>query len=209
VLPVRILVADGFPVIRVGLRSVIEVKPTWKVVAEAVDGSEAVRLAVETRPDIAILGHRLPALNGIQATSKIRELAAETKTLIFATGANEPDVRAALNSGARGYLLKSDGNYQLVAAIEALVQHKPFFSEMVSQQSLPNQVHGDGPLLTRRERDVVQLIAEGQSNKEIAHRLGIVVRTVESRRLTIMRKLKLSSVAALVRYAVRNAIVNW
>jgi DNA-binding NarL/FixJ family response regulator len=206
----RILVADRFPVIRAGLRRYIEERPMWNVVAEAEDGSEAIRSVVEMRPDLAVLSARLPVMDGLAVTSKLQELAPEAEVLIFATNVDGVDVREALNAGARGYVLKSDGKDQLVAGIEAVIQHKQYLSAKASRllSALPDQGRRQTSLLTERQRDVLQLIAEGRLNKEIARDLGVGLKTVETHRTALMRKLDASSAAALVRYAVRAGIIE-
>jgi len=209
--PVKILVADRYSVVRAGLRRIIEARPTWKLVAEFGDGVEALRNVLDTRPDVAILGRRLTGLNAVLTTSKIRDLVADTKVLIFATGATEADVRDALNAGAHGYIRKADGIQQLVSAIQALLHHKPFLSETVSLLLLnqsPVRAANNGSILTGRERMVLQLLAEGQRSKEIAYDLAISLRTVETHRANMMRKLNISSMAEMVRFAVRNHIVD-
>jgi DNA-binding NarL/FixJ family response regulator len=207
----RILVADKFPVLRVGLCAVIEERPTWKVIAEAADGTEAIRVAIETRPDVAILGHRVPGMDAVAVTSKLREVVPEAEVLIFAINVDGTYVRAALNAGARGYVLKSDGKVQLAAAIEALIEHEPFLTEKVSRllsALAPANGHQNGTLLTKRERDVLRVFVEGELSKEIAHKLGIGARTVETHRSGIMQKLDVSSTAGLVRYAVRAGMIE-
>ena len=208
---IRFLIADEFPVARVGLRLVVESNPGWRVDFEAGDGLEAVRCVVEKRPDVAILGYSLPLLNGVSATASIRERAPEVEVLIYATRASDVVIREALVAGARGYLLKSDGQDHLIAAIEALIQHKPFFSAMAyevlikSFRSVP--ICGLS-LLTDRERSVMRFIAAGQTNEEIARNLDIGKKAVEIDRARVMRKLNLPSAAAIVRYAIRNHIAE-
>ena len=168
------------------------------------------RNVLDTRPDVAILGRRLTGLNAVLATSKIRDLAPDTKVLIFATGATEADVRDALNAGAHGYIRKADGIQQLVSAIQALLHHKPFLSETVSlllPESKSSRAANNG-ILTGRERMVLQLLAEGQRSKEIAYDLAISLRTVETHRANMMRKLNMSCMAEMVRFAVRHHIVD-
>jgi DNA-binding NarL/FixJ family response regulator len=209
--PANILVADRHPVVRAGLRRIIEARPTWKLVAEFGDGAEALRNVLDTRPDVAILGRRLTGLNAVLTTSKIRDLVPDTKVLIFATGATEADVRDALNAGAHGYIRKADGIQQLVSAIQALLHHKPFLSETVSlllPESKSSRTANNGSILTGRERMVLQLLAEGQRSKEIAYDLAISLRTVETHRANMMRKLNMSSMAEMVRFAVRHHIVD-
>lgn len=208
---IRILIADDHEVVRSGLRKILEAQPSWEVVAEAGDGKDAVLKAAQTKPDVAVLDYSLPLVNGIEATRQIRTRLPKTEILIFTMHDNETLIQELLQAGARGYLLKSDAKRHLIGAIESLAVHRPFFTAKVSEALLesflahPNR---EGSMLTNRERGVVQLIAEGYTNKQIANVLGISLKTVETHRATIMRKLNLSSSASLVRYAIRNKIVE-
>jgi DNA-binding NarL/FixJ family response regulator len=207
----RILIADDHCVVRSGLRTILEAHPNWEVVAEAADGREAVERAIETKPDVAVIDYSLPFTNGIDATREIRARSRTTEVLIFTMRDNETLIQDALQAGARGYLLKSDASRHLIRAIESLALHKPFFTAKVSETLLHSflaRPGREGSTLTPRERQVVQLIAEGHTNKQIVCFLGITIKTVETHRATIMRKLNLSSSAALVRYAVRNELVE-
>ena len=206
----RILIADNHEVVRLGLRQILEAQPSWEVVAEAADGKEAVAKAIETAPDIAVIDYTLPILNGVEVTRQIRRELPKTEVLIFTTHDNEALVAELLQAGARGYLLKSEDN-QLVSAIEALASHAPFFTAKVTEallRSFTARGRGVDSVLTSRERQIVQVIAEGYSNRTIASLLNISQKTVETHRLTVMRKLNLPSSAGLVRYAVRNRIVE-
>jgi DNA-binding NarL/FixJ family response regulator len=208
---IRILIADDHDVVRSGLRHVIEAQPNWQVVAEAGDGKEAVQKALETKPDVAVIDYLLPLINGVEATRQIRAALPRTEVLIFTMHDNDVLIQDLLKAGARGYLLKTDARHNLVSAIETLAAHKPFFTAKVSQALLDSFLSRDareGSPLTHRERSVVQLIAEGYTNKQIAGLLKISGKTVETHRAAIMRKLNLSSSAALVRYAIRNRIVE-
>jgi DNA-binding NarL/FixJ family response regulator len=207
----RILIADDHEVVRSGLRRIIEDHPGWEIVGEAADGKEAVRLAVDTKADVAVLDYALPILNGIEATRQIRARSSNTEVLIFTMHDNDALIGDLLHAGARGYVLKSDANQELLDAIEAVGSHKPFFTAKVSERLLePFRRGRSGEIspLTSRERSVLQLIAEGHTNKQIATILNISLKTVESHRAAMMRKLNLSSSAALVRYAIRNKIVE-
>jgi DNA-binding NarL/FixJ family response regulator len=207
----RILIADDHDVVRSGLRAILEAHPNWEVVAEAADGREAVLNAIETKPDVAVVDYSLPLVNGVEVTRQIRARLPKTEVLIFTMHDNERLIEELLKAGARGYLLKSDAKRYLVEAIEALAIHKPFFTAKVSEALLHSfraRTSREGSSLTNRERSIVQLIAEGHSNKEIGQLLDISIKTVETHRSAIMRKLNLSSSAALVRYAIRNKLVE-
>jgi DNA-binding NarL/FixJ family response regulator len=210
---IRILLADDHMVVRRGLRALLETRPDFSVCAEAADGKEAVVLAVRHTPDVAVLDISLPVLNGIDAAIQIRKSAPETQILMFTMHDSENIIREALHSGARGYLLKYEGDEQVIDAVEALSRRRTFFSRQVSETLLDAVLLSGGSKdhagpLTSREREVVQLIAEGGSNKKIALALGISIKTVETHRSASMRKLKLHSTADLVRYAMRNKIIQ-
>ena len=212
----RILLADDHDVVRRGLRGLLEAQFGWEVCAEARTGREAIALAARTRPDVAVLDLAMPDLNGLEATRRIRRERPETEILVFTMHESDQLVREALAAGARGYLLKSDAAERLVDAVAALAQHRPFFTAKVSETLLESflarQDAGDdgasAGALTTREREIVQLLAEGWGNKEVATALAISVKTVETHRAAIMRKLGLHSMAELVRYAVRNRFVE-
>jgi DNA-binding NarL/FixJ family response regulator len=206
----RILIADDHEVVRSGLRAILEAHPNWEVVAEAADGKEAVARAIETQPDVAVIDYSLPLANGIEATRKIRVESPRTEVLIFTMHDNKSLIPVLLNAGARGYLLKSDARRHLIGAIESLALHRPFFTAKVSEallDTLLTKPNRERSVLTPREQRVVQLIAEGHTGKQIARILGISLKTVETHRASVMRKLNLTSAAALVRYAIRNEIV--
>jgi DNA-binding NarL/FixJ family response regulator len=208
----RILIADDHDVVRSGLHAILSSQPGWEVVAEAEDGKRAVELAAETKPNIAILDYQLPVMNGIDATREIRAFQPETEVLIFTMHESEPLIRELLEAGARGYLLKSDARKFLIAAVEALSRHQPFFTGRVSEALLStflaNKGDRSGEVLTPRERGVVQLIAEGHTNQEAANLLGINLKTVETHRAAAMRKINATSAVGLVRYAIRNKLVE-
>ena len=181
------------------------------MVAEAVDGKEAVSKALQTSPDIAILDYSMPLINGVEATRQIRVRLPKTEVLIFTMHDSDILIGELLAVGARGYLLKSDANRLLLAAVESLAVHKPYFTAKVSEALLDSFLAKPGQpqfSLTPRERGVVQLIAEGHSNKQTAKVLNISLKTVETHRAAVMRKLNMSSSASLVRYAIRNRIVE-
>ena len=207
----RILIADDHDVVRSGLRKILEAQRNLEVVAEAADGKEAILKAFETKPDIAVLDYSLPLINGVEATRQIRARLPRTEVLIFTMHENETLIEELVKAGARGYLLKSDARRDLMAAIESLAVHKPYFTTRVSEELLKSFLtdsNRTGSKLTNRERGVVQLIAEGHTNKVVARILNISLKTVETHRGTVMRKLDLSSSADLVRYAIRNRIVE-
>jgi DNA-binding NarL/FixJ family response regulator len=208
----RILIADDHEVVRSGLRTVVEAQPGWTVVAEASDGRDAVVKALEAKPDVAIIDYSLPLLNGADVTRQIRARVPTVEVLIFTMHDSDSLLADVLAAGARAYLLKSDANQYLIAAVASLANHKPFFTGRISEQLLDtflstHQGKADG-VLSPRERAIVQLIAEGNSNKEMSEALGLSVKTIESHRASAMRKLKLTSTAAVVRYAIRNKLVG-
>jgi DNA-binding NarL/FixJ family response regulator len=209
---VRILLADDHAVVRRGLRALFEAHQEFEVCAEASNGREAVELALQHKPDVAVLDISLTILNGIEATRQIRRETPATEVMIFTLRENENEIRDVLHAGARGYVLKSEADEQIVRAVETLARHHAFFSDHVSETLLDNFVEqsgsgNSGSLLTAREREVVQLIAEGNSNKKIAQLLSISVKTVETHRSASMRKLDIHSTAELVRYAVRHKLI--
>ena len=210
--PVRILLADDHEIVREGVRAIIQRQPGWEVCAEAASGREAVEKAEQFKPDIVIMDIGMPELNGLDATRQIRRVLPETEILIFTANETEEIVRNVFKAGARAYLLKAEANAHLVPAIEMLHKHRTYFSSKVSELIFSGYMQGGAGVedtsLTPRERETVQLIAEGKSNKEIAEIFGISVKTVETHRAAIMRKLRLDSFAALVRYAIRNGIVQ-
>ena len=207
-----ILIADDHEVVRAGLRAILESHEGWEVVAEAVNGKEAIAKAVDSKPDVAIVDYSLPVLNGIEATRQIHARLPKTEILIFTMHDSDVLVEELLDAGARAYLLKSDAKQYLIAAVESLINHKPFFTGRVSEQLLDSYLttrsrRGEGTL-SARERTIVQLIAEGNGNKEMAAILNLSVKTIESHRATAMRKLNVTSTAGIVRYAIRNKLVE-
>jgi DNA-binding NarL/FixJ family response regulator len=208
---IKILIADNHEVVRSGLRRILEAHPKWEVVAEAENGSDAVSKAIVTKPDIAVIDHSQPVFDGIEVTREIRSGSPKTEVLIFTMHDNEKLIENVLKAGARGYVLKSDANQDLVDAIEALAAHKPYFTSKVSNALLDAHTarsRGEKATLTNREGEILQLIAEGCSNKLIARLLKLSFKTVETHRAAVMRKLELGSLAGLVRYAIRNKIVE-
>ena len=208
----RILIADDHIVVRGGLRALIAARSDFIICGEATNGREAVELALEHRPDVVVLDISLPVLNGIDATQQIRKGSPDTEVLIFTQHHDEETVRAAIAAGARGYVLRSESDEQIMKAIATLMQHEAFYSSQVWDIRLDPAADPSGGgspnALTAREREVVQLIAEGNSNKMVARMLAISVKTVETHRAAAMHKLHIHSTADLVRYAVRKKLVE-
>jgi len=217
----RILIADDHEVARRGIRSLLESHPGWEVCAEAKDGRDAVELATSTKPDLVLLDIGMPNLNGLEAARQILATSPNAAILILTMHDSDNVIREVLRAGARGFLLKSDAGRDLVAAVEALESQKTFFTPRVSQMVLDgflnrekkrseieDVANSSGDLLTAREREVIQLLAEGRTSKEVAVTLNLSVKTAETHRTNLMRKLGLHSVADLTRYAVRNGIVH-
>lgn len=213
---VRLLLADDHEIVRRGLRALLETESGWEVVAEASDGRDAIEKTKQTKPDIAILDISMPSLNGLEAARQI-VTGSQTKVLILTVHDSDPLIQQVLEAGARGYLLKSDAARDLVAAVDALHRNKTFFTPKVAQIVLegylvknPKDAAPDGGCfrLTGRQREIVQLLAEGKSSKEVACALGLSVKTAETHRANIMRRLDCHSVTALVRYAIRNHIID-
>ena len=210
----RILVADDHEVVRRGLCSLLAAHSGWEVCGEAVDGREAVAKANQLRPDIVVMDIGMPSLNGLAATNKILEDAPQQRVLILTVNQSEQLVREVLEAGARGYVLKSDAARDLVAAVEALEQGRTFFTPHVGDFVLSGFLDGSGaktvnvPRLTPREREIVQLLAEGKSTKEVAGILNLSVKTAETHRSNVMRKLGIHSISELVLYALRNNIIQ-
>jgi DNA-binding NarL/FixJ family response regulator len=214
---VRILVADDHQVVRAGLRALLESQAGWQVCAEAANGREAVEKAEKFKPDVAVLDIAMPLLNGVETTRQIRKLSPKTEILILTMLDSELLVQEVLDAGALGYILKDDADRNLIAAVDALRHHQPFLSARVANPgttaALQPGVASPGDRSTRsrltpREREVLQLLAEGKSNKEIAGFLNISVKTAETHRANIMLKMNFHSITELVRYAVRNNIIT-
>ena len=213
--PLRIVIVDDHAVVRRGVRALLESQPGWEVIAEATTGREAVELVRRLRPDVIVMDLSLPQLNGLEATRQIAKESPATEVLVLTMHHSEQLARDVLQAGARGYVMKSDADQSLIAAVESLRQHKPFLTSKVTEFVLDDyirrgELREDAPRdpITPREREVIQLLAEGNSNKETASALGVSVKTIEAHRANIMRKLRLRSVTDLVRYAIRNKIVQ-
>ncbi len=210
----RILIADDHEVARKGVRAVLESHAGWEVCGEARDGREAVECASRLKPDVLLLDIGMPNLNGLDAARQILATTPEARILILTIHDSEQVVREVLAAGARGFLLKSDAGRDLVAAVEAVQHRRTFFTPKVAQMLLdgylrPQESDTLGKcVLTPREREVIQLVAEGKSTKEVASALSLSVKTAETHRTNLMRKLDLHSVADLTLYAVRNGIVQ-
>jgi DNA-binding NarL/FixJ family response regulator len=207
-----ILIADDHDVVRRGLRTLLEMQPQWRVVAEACDGKGAITSAFRFKPDVAIVDYGLPRLNGVEAARQIRHHLPDTEILIFTMHNSDDILLHALEAGARGFLLKSDADDYVIAAVQALSQHKPFFTGKVSETLIASFLAASGAArpsaLTMRESSVVQLIAEGRTCKEAGNLLGVSAKTVEAARASALRKLNLKTTADLIRYAVRNKLVD-
>jgi DNA-binding NarL/FixJ family response regulator len=211
-LPLRILIADDHQAIRQGVRTFLENRDGWQIAGEASNGREALLLARATQPDIAVLDYSLPLMNGLELTRAIKRELPRTGILIYTMHDQESILTEVLRAGARGYVLKADPSSHLVSAVEAIADGKPYFSPAISEALLDQfvelrQGNSNVSKLTSREREVVQLIAEGKINKQVAYILDVSVKTVETHRAAAMHKLKLRTTAELVLYAVRNHIV--
>ena len=210
-----ILIADDHEIVRGGVRNLIEASGKYACCGQAASGREAVKLAQELEPDVAVLDVTMPELNGIEAAKQILKLCPETKVLVFTVHDAEQVVMEIFRSGAHGYVLKSDAGRQLIDAIDCVLAGKHYFSSQISEvifnasrdTTLPHAAPAEEKPTTR-EREVIQLLAEGSSNKEVADKLGISVKTVETHRAAIMRKLGLHSIGELVRYAIRNKFIE-
>ena len=212
---IRVLVADDHEVVRRGVRNLLEAKG-YEVVGEAVDGLEALAMLQHLAPDIVVLDIGMPLLNGLDVARRIRKTAPRTEILILSMHYSEQTVRDVLETGASGYVLKSDGGAELIAAIEALAAHRPYFTSDASRQVLDGYFGQEArvserqpskPTLTMREREIVQLLAQGKSNKEVAALLDVSVKTVETHRSNLMRKLGLHGLSGVIHYALRNNLI--
>jgi two-component system response regulator NreC len=213
----RILIADDHDVVREGTRTVIERQPGWVVCGMAATGREAVALATELKPDVIVMDMTMPELNGLDAARQIKKHLPSAEVLILTGHQGDELIRKAFEAGVKGFLFKSDAHIYLIQAVEALSRHTAFLTRQASDLLFSNLVNrgrgtGDavepGERLSPRERQIVQLVAEGKSNREVAVALGIGVRTAETHRANILQKLELDSIAGLVRYAIRNNLIE-
>ena len=213
--PLRILIADDHELVRQGLKALLLSKPGWVVCAEAGTGREAIANAEKHRPNLAVMDIAMPELNGLEAIRSISKMLPKTEFVVLSVHYSEQLVKEIIEAGAHAYVLKSDADRDLLLAVEALVNHRPFFTAGATQFILDGALKKDSiPVglsprrLTSREREITQLIAEGRSSKEVAGLLGISTKTAETHRANLMRKLDLHSVVDLVRYAVRNSVIE-
>jgi len=208
----QILIADDHEIVRRGIRGIIEAHAGWEVCCEAADGDSVLNLVRQHRPNVAILDVSLPGLNGIAVTRQLRQACPETEVLLFTMHDDNETVSGGLAAGARGYILKNDGDEQLVNAIAALGAHRPYFSAVVSELLLDAAINDRKKSrlesFTVRELEVAQLIAEGESNKRIARKLGISIKTVESHRAAAMRKAGVRTAAEFVRFAIKHNLIQ-
>lgn len=214
---VHIVIADDHQVVRRGLRAILEAQPGWKVCGEASDGREVLEMARQLKPDVVVLDISMPELNGLMVAKQILKMLPRTEVVILTVHDSDQMAREVLVAGVRGYVLKSDAERDLVAAVKAVRAHKPFFTTKVSEMVLEGYLKGRPQWdeqrvvrdrLTAREREVVQLISEGKTNKEIAASLHISINTAEAHRANILNKLDAESFTEVIRYAIRNRIVQ-
>jgi DNA-binding NarL/FixJ family response regulator len=210
-MPVRILIADDHPIVRRGLRTLLETKRGWKICGEVGNGREAVARTKRLKPDVAILDIGMPGLNGVEVTRQIRKVSPKTEILILSAHGSETLVREVVDAGARGYLVKDDADDNLVTAVDALRRHRTYFTPSIAawiaRDRRSARAKTPRSRLTPREREITQLLVEGKINKEVASMLNISVKTVEAHRANIMLKLNLHSITELVHYAIRNEII--
>jgi DNA-binding NarL/FixJ family response regulator len=214
-LRLRILIADDHDVIRHGVRALLERNNQWEICGEARTGREAVEMAGKLYPDLVITDINMPEVNGLEVIRQIKRALPETQILVFTGVETEQIIRAAFQNGARGFLMKSEIGPQLISAVENLAQQRPVYNSRIAEiifkgyADLSKGTPGDqSQVLTTRERETVQLLAEGRTNKEIAQAFGIAVKTVEAHRAALMRKLGVESLSQVVRYAIRNHIIE-
>ena len=216
-MPLRILLADDHEIVRRGLRAVLEAEPDWEVMDEATNGLEAVEKAEQCKPDVVLMDISMPELNGLEAAFRIRRKMPGVEVLFLTMHQSEQIIREGIEAGGRGFLLKTDAGRELVPAVRTVSQHKSFFSPTIRAMGFgasdARTLHGarkdraQTGELTSRERQVVQLLAEGKSTKDVAIALKITLKTASTHRTNVLRKLELHSLADIVRYAIRNGIV--
>lgn len=213
----RILVVDDHDVVRRGLKSVLEAHAGWEVAAEATNGRNAVVRAEQVKPDVVVMDISMPDMNGLEAARQIKKICPKSEIVMLSVHFSDQLVNEIINAGAKGYILKSDAERDLVIAVEAVANHRSYFTAQASEMVMDGFRHrGEAPRppvlkrerLTGREREIVQLLAEGRSSKQVATTLGITTKTAETHRANIMRKLSIHSVSDLVRYAVKNQIIE-
>jgi DNA-binding NarL/FixJ family response regulator len=214
---IQVLLADDHALMRRGIRDLLENDPEIEVVGEAGDGRESIQLAEKLKPDVLIMDLAMPELNGLDAIRYLRKNEPAIELLVFSMHDAEDLIREVFAAGARGYVLKNDVALYLVEGVKSLAKHKPFFTPRISEAILNSLVStagagktesvAQGPL-SSREREILQLLAENKTNKEIANKLDISVRTVETHRRSVMQKLNANSIVELVHYAIRNGIVQ-
>ncbi len=214
---VRILIADDHELVRRGLRATLEDRPGWEVVGEAGDGEEAIRHSLKLRPDLLVLDVNMPRKNGLEVARFLQENAPKIRVLVLTVHDSAQIVREIMQAGAKGYLLKSEAGKDLPTAVETVMQDRPFLTPSVTSivldtflRASPPPATADQPAipLSARESEVIKLLAQGHSNKEAARLLGISVKTVDTHRTNLMRKLSLHSITELVRYAIRHGLVE-
>ena len=214
--PVRVLLAEDHTIVREGLKSLLQPRDDIEVVGEAANGTTAIEMARSLRPDVVVMDLNMPGLNGVDATKRIRDELPDTHVLVLSMHSTEEHVRPAIRAGAGGYLLKGSGLSDLVAAVRAVASGNAFFSPEVARIVLDDSRRAErqgvndraGSELTPREREVLKLVAEGNSSPEIAKMLDVSVKTVEGHRGRIMAKLDVHNVAGLVRHAIRLGLVS-
>jgi DNA-binding NarL/FixJ family response regulator len=213
--PLRILIADDHELVRRGLKALLSSKPGWVVCAEAATGREAIDMAEKHRPNLVVMDIAMPELNGLAAIRSISQMLPKTEFVVLSLHYSEQLVKEVIEAGGHAYVLKSDADRDLVLAVEALANHGSFFTACAADIILDGVLKKDSisvgltrRCLTPRERETIQLIAEGRSSKEVAGLLGISTKTAETHRANIMRKLELHSVVDLVRYALRNSVIE-
>ena len=208
----QILIADDHEVVRTGLRAIIETRPDWVVAGEANDGRDAVALALKMKPDVAIVDYSMPVMNGLEVSRRIKSHRLHTEVLILTMHESEAILTEVILAGVRGFLLKSDTRNHLILAVETLLDHRPYFTSILLEKLLHDYLlskEGKSEvLLSSREQSVVQLIAEGHTNRSVGAILNLGVKTVETHRASAMRKLDISSTAELVRYAIRTKLIG-